>query len=137
MTASQPVCKHGMRICSRCVIVTDAAKRMADRINTCVAFTSWDTLCNGWMAFRLDDGSSNGTVYDSKPDAVRFTDEKRHAYWCFRQGMGGVPAKDCQLFLDFHRHAYDNGVPMAQTDVKRESSLILSTRAYDIMTGRN
>jgi hypothetical protein len=129
-------CKHNLVVCTRCVVVTDAAKRMADHINAKVVFTPWDQLVNGYMAFRLDDGSSNGTLYDSKADAVRFTDEKRNAYFCFRQGIAGVNPRDCQIFLDVHRHAYANGGHLADPDLKRQSSLILSTKGYDVLTGR-
>lgn len=129
-------CKHNLAICSRCVVITDAAKRMCDHINAKVVFTPWDQLVNGFMAFNLGDGHSDGVLYDSKADAVRHTDEKRNAYWCFRQGLAGVTPKDCQLFLDVHRHAYNSGVPMAEPDVRRNPSIIVSTRDYDIMSGK-
>lgn len=132
-----PKCaRHGLVLCHKCVIVTDAAKRMSGFINAMVVFKSWEELRNGYMAFRLDDGSSDGTLYDSKPDAVKFTDEKRHAYFCFGSAMGGSNPRDCQIFLDLHRYAYDNGIPMAEPFAKRQPNIILSTRGYDIMTGR-
>jgi len=124
-------------VCSLCTIVTDAAKRMSDTINSTIAFKKWDELAHGWMAFRLADGSSDGVVYDCRADAVRHQlHETLCAYWCFRQGMGGANPRDCQIFLDVHRHAYDNGARMADSDIQRQPSLILSTRSHDILTGR-
>lgn len=128
-------CKHGLVVCSRCVVVTDAAKRMSYAVNNVIAHKSWGELQNGFMAFRIDDGTTNGTVYDSKADAMRFTDEQYNAYFCFRQAMGGANPTDCQLFLNIHRHVYDSGGHMRNPDVER-SHIIVSTRSHDIMRGR-
>jgi hypothetical protein len=131
------LCKHNLAVCSRCVVVTDAAKRMADTINSTVAFKHWDELVNGWMAFQLADGSSDGTVYQSQEEAAKFQKNPEWAvYWCFRQGMAGVTAHDCQIFLNLHRHVYDNGGRFTPRDVRRSPNLILSTRGYDFMSGR-
>jgi hypothetical protein len=130
-------CAHGNVVCSRCVTVTDAARRMSDMINATITFRTWDDLKHSYMAFRLDDGSTTGTLYDSKADAIRFTDEKYHAYFCFRQGMGGVSPADCQLFLDVHRQVYDSGMRLNDPDLQRPGQdLIISTRGYDIMRGK-
>lgn len=131
-------CRHGQQVCSICVTITDAARRMSDTINLKITCQPWDVLANGYMAFRLDDGSSNGTIYDSKADAVRFTDEKRHAYFCFRTAMAGANARDCQLFLDMNRAAADAGIPLAEPATRRagSTSLILPVTAHDVLTRR-
>jgi hypothetical protein len=132
-----PKCaNHGVYGCSRCVIVTDAGKRMADMINLMVAFKSWDELQNGYMAFRLDDGSSNGTLYDSYEDAIRFTDETRHAYFCFRQAMGGANPKDCEIFLAFNRHVTEAGIPRKHPETRRAITPILSIKGYETYSKR-
>lgn len=46
---------------------SDAAKRMADAYNLHKAAGQ----VRGWVAIRYADGSSDGTVYDSRADAVR------------------------------------------------------------------
>lgn len=127
---------HGNVVCSFCTVATDAARRMSDLINNMLVFRSWDDLVNGCMAFRLDDGSSRGTLFASKADALRFTDEKYHCYFFFRQGMGGVTPLDCQLFLDVHRHIYDAGGRLNDPDLRRNPDIIISTRGYDIMRGK-
>jgi len=127
-------CKHGFVICSKCVVITDAGKRMSDRINLMTITHPWDALKNGWMAFRLADGDSDGTLYDSRADAVSHQlHEKLCAYFFMRNALGGVNARDCQLYLNLHRHVYDNGGDMAEPAAP---SLILSTRSHDIMSGR-
>lgn len=128
--------RHRVYACSQCVIPTDAARRMSDMINSMVTFKGWDELANGFMAFRLDDGSSTGTLYDSYEDAVRFTDESRHAYFCFRQAMGGANPKDCEIFLRFWRHAREANLPTRHPETRRALTPILSIKGYDIMTGR-
>ena len=129
-------CRHNLAVCSRCVIVTDAAKRMSDLINLKVVCHTWEELVNGYMAFRLDDGGSDNVLYESKEQAVRHTDETRHAYFCFRQGMGGANPKDCQIFLDVNRAAHEAGVPLSNPETRRQPSLILSTWGYDVLSGR-
>lgn len=130
------LCKHGNAVCSRCVIVTDAARRMCDTINLKIVSHTWEELVNGYMAFRLNDGTSDNVLYDSKRVAARHTDETSHAYFCFRNGLGGATPKDCQIFLDFNRAARDAGMPMAEPAMKRQPDLILSTYGWDVLRGK-
>jgi hypothetical protein len=132
-------CRHGNRVCSLCIVPTDAGKRMSDMVNAMVTFKGWDELQNGYMAFRLDDGSSNGTLYDSYEDAIKYTDEQRHAYFCFRQAMGGANPKDCEIFLTYWRYARAAGVPVKIPEARRERPVlpILSIKGYEIFTGRS
>lgn len=139
-------CRHGLVICSRCVIVTDAARRMSDAINARITFGSWE-LRNCWMAFRLQDGSTDGNIYDSKIAAINHvSDYKYWAFFCFRNAMGGANPFDCQLFLDLHRHAYVNGGQLPDPDAKHPQNsrlstggpdLIVSSAGYDKITGRD
>jgi len=99
-----------MAVCSTCIVITDAARRMSDNINARVVFTTWDQLCNAWMAFKLSDGSSDGVLYDTRDDAVNHQlHERMCAYFYMRNALGGTNPRDCQLFLDMHRNVYDNG----------------------------
>src|ERR1700747_3268266 len=99
------LCRHNLEVCSRCVVPSDAAKRMADTINLKIVSHTWDELVNGYMAFRLSDGTSDNVLYDFKQRAARYTDEKQYVYFCFRNGLGGANPRDCQIFLDFNRAA--------------------------------
>lgn len=130
------LCRHKLKVCSRCVVPTDAAKRMSDIINLKIISHTWEELVNGYMAFKLADGSSDNVLYDSHARAARYTDTTQNGYFCFRSGMGGVNAKDCQILLDVWRAARDAGIPMAEPDVKRQPDLIISTWGYDVMSGR-
>ena len=127
-------CKHGLRVCSRCVVVTDAGKRMSDLINLLTVAQPWDVLKRTWIAIRLQDGGYDGTLYDTRQDAIRHQlDENFCAYFCMRNALGGVTPKDCQLYLNAHRQVYDAGGRMAEPQAPQ---VIISTRGYDIMTGK-
>jgi hypothetical protein len=123
-------CRHGNAVCSQCVTITDAGKRMSDLINLKVVCQPWDTLVNGWMAFRLADGGSDNVVYDTREDAINHQPDERYAaYFCMRNALGGANPRDCQLFLDMHRHVYEAGGHFTEP-------MIMTTRGHDILTGR-
>ena|SRR5215472_11208140 len=133
---SQAKCPHGFVICSRCIIATDAGRRMADTINLKVISHTWEELARGWMVFSLADGSSDNVLYDSKQTAAKFTDEKRNGYFCFASRMAGMDPRDATILLQFWRHAAAAGIPMAEPDVKRQPDLIISTYGMDVLRGR-
>ena len=128
-------CRHNLVICSQCVRITDAAKRMSDMINGCITFYGAWEIRNKWMAFALQDGRSDGVLYDTKQAAVKHvSNENYYAFFCFRGALGGSNPKDCQLFLDINRHAYEHGNRLADPDDRTGGGdLIVSTHAYDVM----
>jgi hypothetical protein len=129
--------RHNMPACSKCIVVTDAGRRMSDIINAVITFRGWDELQNGYMAFSLADGSSNGDFYDTYDDALRHTDESRTAYFCFRQAMGGGNPKDCEIFLAFNRYAVAAGLPRKHPESGRGIMPILSNKGYERFNGRS
>ena len=89
---------------------SDAAKRASDNINAFRTFVPWDELKHKWMAVRLSDGGYDGTLYDSKVEAVKHqSNEFLCAYVAFKNLVGGATPKDMELFLKFNRDAYDAG----------------------------
>jgi len=104
-------------------------------INGCITFYgAWD-IRNKWMAFALEDGRSDGVLYDTKLDAIRHvSNENYFCFFCFRGALGGSNPKDCQLFLDINRHAYNHGNRLADPEHKTGGpDLIISTSGYDTM----
>lgn len=93
----------------------DSAKRMCDTINGRIAFIPFMDLRTKWMAFKLQDGSSNGDLYDTRKDAVRFNPEYC-CYFTFLNTPGGATVRDIWLYMQFHRHAYSRGARMADPD---------------------
>lgn len=127
-------CVHGLRICSKCVVISDAAKRISDTINLHITFNRAWEIHTKWMAFALADGTSDGALYDSFDDATSHQAiPSRHAYMCFRNVMGGANPRDAQLWLDVERNAADARLALHETNAPR---LIIPTGYYDRRTGR-
>lgn len=97
-------------------IHTPAARRCSDAVNLHVSALGFDAA-GKWVAVRLADGSSDGTLYDKKRDAVRHqSDEKLCAYVCIPpSGMNPCRAES---FIKMSRMAYDAGFRLADPDDK-------------------
>ena len=133
-----PSCqRHGVPACSRCIVAGDEGKRIADIINMLVTFKGWDELEGGYVAFKLEDGSSDGTLYDSYEAALKHTDETRCAYFCMRQAMGGASPRDAQIWLELNRYAVAANLPRVHPETRRNIMPILSIKGYEHYTGRS
>jgi hypothetical protein len=126
-------CVHGLRLCSKCIVISDAAKRMCDTINAMICFRPWDQLVRVCMAFRLDDGTTDGTFYPNRATALRYQLRPCCVFY-FRNCLGGARPLDCQIFLNVNRVAYETD-RIAWTDPE-SPDIIVSTRGFDHMTGR-
>jgi len=115
----------------------DAAKRLSDIVNNICISQPLDVVLRTWLAISLADGSSDGTLYESRLSAVQHQyHETQCAYLCLKEAPHGMPVKDAYVFLKFHRDAYkagmrltdpdkDNGgydlrMPIAREDVNRQ-----------------
>jgi hypothetical protein len=127
-------CRHGATICPQCIQISDAAKRMSDIINSLVTFTPLWELRTKWIAVRLNDGGYDGTLYDSRDDAISHQlDERFCAYVAMQSMLQGAKPLDCAIYLEFHRQAYDEGMRLHEPEAPQ---LLLPTTAYDRLTGR-
>lgn len=106
---------------SEYVEITDAAKRMSDIVNGIIVAQPFEVITRSWMAFQLADGESDGELYDSLPDARKHqVDETRCCYLTLRSSPGGMSPKEAQVFLDWHRAAYDAGFRLQDPDTPKE-----------------
>lgn len=113
----------------------DSAKRLSGIINSLVIIHPIDTLIHSWIAVRLSDGGYDGTLYDTRQDAVRHQQyEQQCAYLNLAPVMGGMDVQAAYAILKFHRDAYDAdmtfidpehptggmdiGMPIAMEDVR-------------------
>jgi hypothetical protein len=104
-----PRCRHGNIVCSSCVVVEDAGRRMSETINGRITFYGPWELRSKWMVFRLSDGQSTNDIYDTKLQAVRHvSNELYYAFFTFARAMGGVSPRDAQIFLNMCRAAADS-----------------------------
>jgi hypothetical protein len=125
-------CRHGKKICEKCIPITDAAKRMCDNINGLLTFMNPFELRDKWLAVRLSDGGYDGTIYDTRADAINHQlDERFCAYFCFRNCLAGANVRDCAIYLEFNRKAYDAGMRMHEFDAPQ---LIIPNKLYDKLT---
>lgn len=85
----------------------EAGKRMADVLNQVVVDNGL-AVFGRVMAFRLDDGSSDGVIYDHRADAIR---HQLHETLCHYEVLKprGYSADECALTLIYARAAYDAG----------------------------
>lgn len=122
-------------ICDKCIIITDAAKMMADIINGLVTFNKPWEIRNCWVAIRLADGGYDNTIYATREEAIKHqADERFCAYAYLGNMLSGAKPLDCQIFLDYHRQAYDAGMRLHEPEAPQ---LIVSTNMYDRITGRD
>ena len=137
--ATTDLCQHGRKVCTDCVVVTDAARRAFDIVNSYVHFTEFEHRVKCWVVLRLADGGSDGTLYESRREAVRHqSDEKLCAYFSYRNSPNGFASrKDAQLYLDYHRMAYDQGFRLPDPDASNGGpELIMPTAREQLMLQR-
>lgn len=97
--------------------LVDAGKRASDIVNGYRTFVDWEELRYKWVAIRLSDGGHDGTLYDSKADAVKHQlHENLCAYVCFANLVGGSDPYEMAIFLQFNRDAYDSGMRLVDPD---------------------
>ena len=135
------LCRHGRRVCADCVVVTDDARRAYDIIRAYATFVDYETRVRAWVAIRLADGGSDGNLYESRREAVRHQlDEKLCAYFTYRNAPTGFSSvQDAQLYLDYHRMAYDQGASQALADPDEPHGgrgLVMPTAREQIMADR-
>jgi hypothetical protein len=135
MRTKPPVCaEHKQSICPECIVVGDEAKRMAGIINGYVTFVPTWELKTKWIAVRLNDGGTDGVLYDSRDAAISHQhDERFCAYVCLGSMISGAKPLDCAIYLEFHRQAYDAGMRLHEPEAPQ---LIVPTQTYDRITGR-
>ncbi len=93
---------------------TDAAKRAADQVHLHLAAIGLDAV-RKWVAIRLSDGGSDGTLYDRKQEAVRHQlDEFLCCYVCIPPN--GMTICQAESFLRTNRMAYDAGFRLPDPD---------------------
>lgn len=85
----------------------ECGKRMADVLNGQIAFGKV-TNFGRWMAFDLEDGSSDGTVYDTRDDAIAHA---RHSTTSHYEMLrpASYSADECALTLAYARALYESG----------------------------
>jgi hypothetical protein len=93
---------------------SDRANRASEAVN--IHFTAQgDSVIGKWVALRLSDGGSDGTLYDTKIAAASHQlHENQCAYVCLP--AEGMSPRQAELFLKFNEGLYDAGMRLADPD---------------------
>ena len=85
----------------------DHALRCADQVNIHVLAGGYGR----WIAIRMSDGGTDGILYDSKADAVRY---QLHETQCCYLVCPSVPMtpREAQVYVEYNRQLYAQGLRM-------------------------
>jgi hypothetical protein len=110
MQQPRPCALCGNIVC-RHTTVNEAGQRMSDTINNVRLAEDWDDIKDVWMAFALEDGRSDGTLYATKNDAVWYlrNKAKKYFYLSMRSCMQGMSPKEATLVLAMTRVQSERG----------------------------
>lgn len=121
MHRGQPVSGNGVTCGTQCRWGrtpqghSDAAKRISDACTLAWVFHGWDGTVGRWMAFKLEDGKTDHSIYDRKRDAV--THVSNELYYCFiKLHPGGMGVCEAEIMLDFTRKAVKAGFRLSDPD---------------------
>src|ERR1700750_2124067 len=86
----------------------DAAARMRDAINLHVVAGALGVRERHlqWVAINLDDGRSDGTVYESRKDAVLHTQNKSRGWFYAKVGAESMGERESIIVLQQARQAF-------------------------------
>ena len=84
---------------------------MSEAVNNVRVSHDWDDIKDCWMAFKLSDGSTDGTIYDSRSDAIRLVTNRADQYFfvALRSCIHGMTPKEATLVLAMTRVQADRG----------------------------
>jgi hypothetical protein len=85
-----------------------AGARMADTLNAAIIANA-RTATGRWLAFALEDGSSDKVIYDTRLDAITHHQNKPGAMWFEQLRPAGYSADECAMTLQYARAMYSAG----------------------------
>lgn len=116
----------------------DKGKRASDIINLYLNHNQIEAIRDKYVAIRMSDGGHDGTIYDTKKDAVRHQPfEQQCAYISFRNLAAGANAYDMAIYLKWCAKVYESGMRMVDPDeLNAGPDLIMSAKMVDALKGR-
>jgi hypothetical protein len=105
------------------LVHSDEARRCSDAVNLHVSALGWEAT-GKWVAIRLSDGGSDGTLYDLKRDAVK---GQFHEQLCCYVSIppSGMNACSAESYLALHRKMYDAGIRLVDPDAAKGGGDVL------------
>lgn len=111
---------------------SDAARRISDMVTNAIA----DRQGNRWMAFALEDGTSNGTVYDTKKDAIHHHRNAARKYCYLRIPLDMLSPLAAEAFLKIHRQMSKLGQHPDDEMINSEFMVDTRLEAYPSLDSR-
>lgn len=90
----------------------DAVKRIRDTYNLHRVGDPYGSV-KKWIACALQDGSSDGVLYDSKPDAIFHQHHNEEYYTFIRIGPHSMTECEAAVMLNTARRLYDKGLKLS------------------------
>jgi len=119
---------------------SDAARRMSDTYALHRIGAGYSAH-GKWFAVRLDDGRTDDTLYDSKPDAIRHQHHDERFYTFVKIVAPTMTPCDAEVMLRIARNLHAAGFRMADPDDKHGGKEVIrrSTAEDQLaqMRGRN
>jgi hypothetical protein len=116
MTAEQHVPQCPLRAFGG--IHTDAARRMCDLWTLHRLGTGLYDAVGKWYAVRLDDGTSDGVLYDSKRECIQHQRGWEYLYAYVGMSIAQMNVCDAEIYLAVQRRMYEKGIRMVDPDAR-------------------
>lgn len=115
---------------------SDAAKATAANVNMHYQAIGWDAV-GKWTAIHIQDGSSDNTLYEHRKEAVNHQHHNEQYYAFVKIVPSLMEECEAEIFLEFHRKAYDAGFRLADPEHKKGGrELIMRGRAQEIVASQ-
>lgn len=98
---------------------SDAAKKVADTYNLHRMAQGYDAI-GCWFAYALEDGSTDGMLYESKQHAIKYQKNNENFYTYIQIVPASMTICDADVMLRVARMAYSNGMRLTDGDSRRE-----------------
>lgn len=111
---------------------SDAAKRVSDTYNLHTSVDRYGSI-GKWFAAALEDGHSDGTLYDSKHDCIAHQHHNEMYYAYISIKPSSMSVCDAELFLNINRRLYKAGIRMADPANRKGSPELIKRASVEDM----
>jgi len=114
---------------------SDAAKRVADQWNLHRIGDPYGAI-GKWFAVRLDDGTSDSVLYDTKQDAVKHQHHNEQFYAFLKIVPFTITPCEAEVYLASARNLYKAGMRMPDPDDVNGGRDVIKRSTWDDQTAQ-
>jgi hypothetical protein len=115
---------------------SDDARRVADTTKLAWVVYGYEGYVNRWMAFKLQDGTSDNAMYPSKLDAMQHCSNHYRYMFCHMSTHGGMSDCEAEIMLTLHRRARDRDIATPQLHLPHGGPDIIPRIGHDKVTNQ-